>query len=83
MSTGTQAFLTDIFRVPPQSLQQISETVPRIGHDSFLSTLFQFMTHLTIGRDKVQVLRASLNNSLEKKEKGRTWAEKLRRRKDW
>jgi hypothetical protein len=41
ISDGTSAILTEVFRGYPQYLQADAGTVPRVGHDLLLVSIFQ------------------------------------------
>jgi hypothetical protein len=63
VSAGTQASLIDIFRGFPRSLHVNAEIAPRSGHDRFPLNSTPFITHPTVLRYIVQLLKVAYNNT--------------------
>jgi hypothetical protein len=47
LSANTSAFLTEVYRGFPQSIQENSMTVAQLVHEHFLLNPFQFIVHRT------------------------------------
>jgi hypothetical protein len=45
LNLGLYAAYPEFFRLSPQSLQANSDEVPRLGHNSILTNIFQFIIH--------------------------------------